>query len=416
MRVLWFSSSSGNYNVIKTFSRLGWVASLEKVIGKYENIELAVAFISDKHHYSIDNNVTYFGIEAFNNSRLKRLFERYFNKVEGEEYINKFLKVINDFNPDIIHIHGTENPFGYIIDKVNIPVVLSIQGNISVISEKFFTGISKKEIRNNTRLFDFIFKLDDITMYRRFLKLKIREQKILLNTKYIIGRTDWDRRITKILAPKSAYYYCGEIMRDSFYNQKWKPTKEKDTLILISVLGPYVYKGLETVLHTASFLIKIGLSFSWKIAGVNKKDRLARIVEGKVGIGLIDNNVKLLGSLNEENLVKELIGSDIFVATSHIENSPNNVCEAMLLGMPIIASYAGGTGSILQDKKEGILIQDGDPWSLAGAILELYNNFRQAIEYGENARNIALERHNPENVAQQVITTYKDILMIENKK
>lgn len=40
---------------------------------------------------------------------------------------------------------------------------------------------------------------------------------------------------------------------------------------------------------------------------------------------------------------------------SHIENSPNNLCEAMILGMPCIATDAGGTSTLLSNMKDGLL-------------------------------------------------------------
>ena len=95
---------------------------------------------------------------------------------------------------------------------------------------------------------------------------------------------------------------------------------------------------------------------------------------------------------------------------SHIENSPNNLCEAMILGMPCLATSAGGTSSILKDKEEGIIIQDGDPWVMAGAILELYRNSKMALEYGEKARITALKRHDKETIVNNLIQTYEIII------
>jgi glycosyltransferase involved in cell wall biosynthesis len=95
---------------------------------------------------------------------------------------------------------------------------------------------------------------------------------------------------------------------------------------------------------------------------------------------------------------------------SHIENSPNNLCEAMILGMPCIATFVGGTGSLLNDGHEGILIQDGDPWSMAGAIVELKEEFDRAISMGEHARKRALIRHDKDRIASELQGIYSNIL------
>lgn len=95
---------------------------------------------------------------------------------------------------------------------------------------------------------------------------------------------------------------------------------------------------------------------------------------------------------------------------SHIENSPNSVCEAMLVGMPIIASFTGGTASILDNHHEGEFVQDGDPYVLAGGIIKLYDNFEQAKKMGDNARKRAMLRHNPTSVIQELLNAYNLIL------
>lgn len=82
----------------------------------------------------------------------------------------------------------------------------------------------------------------------------------------------------------------------------------------------------------------------------------------------------------------------------------------MMLGMPSIATFVGGVGSLIKDGEEGILIQAGDPWAMAGAILELANNKEKAMELGKNARKKALERHDKEKIVAELISTYNQII------
>ena len=113
-------------------------------------------------------------------------------------------------------------------------------------------------------------------------------------------------------------------------------------------------------------------------------------------------------------MVDIMLNSDIYIQVSHIENSPNSVCEAMLLGMPIIASFAGGTSSILSDGKEGILVQDGDPYTLAGMIVWLSQNFDSGKKMGINAKMRALKRHDRQRISEHLFATYKEILSLSN--
>jgi glycosyltransferase involved in cell wall biosynthesis len=83
----------------------------------------------------------------------------------------------------------------------------------------------------------------------------------------------------------------------------------------------------------------------------------------------------------------------------------------MILGMPCITTLAGGTTSLLKDKKEGLVIQDGDPWSLAGALLEILDHPEVASKYGENARITALARHDPEKIVKDLLGIYNSIIL-----
>jgi glycosyltransferase involved in cell wall biosynthesis len=82
----------------------------------------------------------------------------------------------------------------------------------------------------------------------------------------------------------------------------------------------------------------------------------------------------------------------------------------MLIGTPVIATYAGGTSTIVQNGSEGILVQDGDHYVLAGAIMELIQSPGQMRVYSENARKRALERHNPQTVVSRILDIYQDVL------
>lgn len=81
-----------------------------------------------------------------------------------------------------------------------------------------------------------------------------------------------------------------------------------------------------------------------------------------------------------------------------------------MIGMPVIASYSGGTSSLLEHEKDGILYQDGDPYVLAGAIVELFQGKNKAIEYGSSARKKAFCRHDKNRILNELISGYNSII------
>jgi glycosyltransferase involved in cell wall biosynthesis len=287
-----------------------------------------------------------------------------------------------------------------------------MQGNLTVINRKWFSGLTAIDIlkySNKRQL------LKGLGLYHNFFlnkKAAERENRIFKDCRYFIGRTDWDRRVSSVLSPGSEYFHCDEIMRAGFYIHQWKPqTKQKD-YIIVSTIRNNIYKGLEAIFECKKILNQSFPEYSiiWEIAGINEGDEILYLVERKYKDKLISNKIVLLGHLQEIDLLNELLKADLFIHPSHIDNSPNSVCEAMLLGMPVVATFAGGIPSIIQDKEEGLLVQDGDPYALAGSIIELIKDSNYARILGSKAREKALIRHNPDRILKEVLNIYSAII------
>lgn len=418
MKVLWFSLSpcgSLRRNKVQRVIQ-GWMISLEDELKKRPDIELSVAFFAEqKEEPFVFDGVRYYPMyHPKASTGIGRVLDR-FKSVEATDrkLLPMMLDVVRNANPDLIHIHGTEERFGLIQDEVKeVPIVFSIQGLIAPYAEKFFSGFPDKDIRRYESLSEKLRKATSRDLYKVFVSRGKRETGYLNKARYVLGRTFWDREITGMLNADRTYYVVDEILRAPFYQVQWNKASFSDKPFqIVSTISGGIYKGYETVLKTASLLRQnTALQFEWIIAGYDEHDKWVRIAEKYTGIKSSDVNIRLMGRLDAGQLAATLAGSDVYVHMSHIENSPNSVCEAMLVGMPVIASYTGGTGSMLEHEKEGILVQDGDPYVYAGAIMEVHSHFDRAKTYGENARRRALQRHNPERIGNQLIEAYKAIM------
>jgi glycosyltransferase involved in cell wall biosynthesis len=415
MRVLWFTNypSLASELLNEEKELRDWVAQLEKQVSILDNIELGLVFYYnglEKKFFKIAST-SYFALPKRNSYRgVNRVLNRWRHKSEYTCDLDFYLEAINTYNPDLIHIFGTEQTFGLICSLINIPTIIQIQGNLTTICKKWYLGISNYDILKFSNFWLFIRAIGLWHQYYYFVKRSKLEQKIFKSAKYFIGRTEWDKRIVAALSNKGKYYHCDELLRDVFYHNIWrKPSNNK--LFITSTLSPDVYKGLETILETASILrSKPKLQFEWLIIGVSGEEELVKIMEKKYRLKFIEQGIIFKGLLNAESVIETLLNSDVYVHPSHIENSANSICEAMLIGMPLIATFAGGTPSIVQDKIEGILVQDGDPYALAGAIIEISANSDYPLKLAENARKKAMNRHNPANVIADLQNIYSSIM------
>jgi glycosyltransferase involved in cell wall biosynthesis len=78
--------------------------------------------------------------------------------------------------------------------------------------------------------------------------------------------------------------------------------------------------------------------------------------------------------------------------------------------MPVVATNVGGIESLITNKIEGLLVQEGDPFSFAAAIIELANNYNYAELLGKNARKKAIIRHNPKEIGMRLLDIYNRVL------
>lgn len=417
MRVLWFSNTpSLAAEVLKDKGNIGgWISSLEREISRVQEIELGVAFhygYSDKKQFEVGNTKYYsFPYPLQIKGNIKGLYSRWKHNIEPSNIVDLYLEVVELFKPDIIHIFGSEQAFGLITDKVKVPVIVQIQGNLSVYEKKWFSGLSYSNILRHSNIKTIIYGYGVWHQYFLFRKRAIREIDLLKKCNYIIGRTDWDRRITRVLSPNSKYFHCDELLRSDFYGSKHVIHAHNNIMILISTMSLMNYKGIETILETALLLKKHKLlDFEWQIIGIKGTEELIQIIEKTYHQRFVEFGIKFFGNLNSADLVKVLLEADCYIHPSHIENSPNSVCEAMLLGLPVIATYAGGTSSLIIDSEDGILVQDGDPYSLAGAILELVKDNDLKAKFSFNAERKARERHDYNKVLKDLLNIYDTVL------
>jgi glycosyltransferase involved in cell wall biosynthesis len=417
MKILWLSNNPC-YAIEKLSPNTqsgGWLKALNYHLIEKDDVELSVCFYWSEPLDPFEfHNTKYYPISI---PKPKSIWEKIRNKVSGntdDNYISikKINDIVNQVNPDVIHVHGTELNFGLIQYETSIPVVISIQGILSPYYEKYFSGIPEKYLKR-------IKKLSLVSFFKplnsAFRINAERERKILKVAKHIMGRTDWDKRVTRLLAPESNYFLGNEILREAFYNDNhiWNKTSFDQPLKLITTSGDVAYKGFELIVKTAKLLHDFNIKIEWYVVGLNESNLIPKAVKSWLKCDLDHLGIKLLGMMNESKLIQKLLESDIYCQVSHIENSPNSLCEAMMLGMPLIATNVGGTSTMVKNKHEGILVQEGEPYEFAGAIIELKNNFSRAKNYGENARITAMDRHRPSKVVTEILNSYESI--VQNK-
>ncbi len=102
-------------------------------------------------------------------------------------------------------------------------------------------------------------------------------------------------------------------------------------------------------------------------------------------------NVKFTGKLSKEEWIKLSKDYDIFINTTHFDNTPVSVIEAMALGLPIVSTNVGGITYLLEDKKTAWLVEDNDIHGMTTAIKEIISNSNLKQDIIKNAQQLVQE-------------------------
>lgn len=86
-----------------------------------------------------------------------------------------------------------------------------------------------------------------------------------------------------------------------------------------------------------------------------------------------------------------------FLYTSLNDGIPNILLEIASLGLPIIASDAGGVNEVIKDKQTGILVKDETPEAFLDAIKFAESNPEKMLKYAQDAQKLIKSRHNWES-------------------
>lgn len=411
MRILWFANTpcGAAARLGMDIQVGGWLAALEKGLKTDPEIDLHVAFYHDRPMEAFrEAGVTYHPIHRRHDplAKLRKLVSD-FTRADLQD-IERMRRVVDAVAPDLVHVHGTEENFGLLLEHIGVPAVVSLQGILGPYENLFHSGIPRAFLRRKFPWWSF--RTKGFGHYYMALAAR-REARILSGVRWIFGRTEWDRRVASVLAPRATYLHGGEILRDVFYRAAAIAREDAQApLEICSVISGGVYKGLETILLAARLLKDLDVPLRWSIVGLPPDDPFVEICEAYTGTRASQVGVGFLGRMGGEDLAARLAGSDLFVHASHIENSPNSVCEAMILGLPVVSTDSGGTRSLLQTGREGILVQPGEPYSMAGAILELARDPAKRRELGGKAREVALARHDPRLVCEGIRDGYRRMI------
>jgi len=436
MKILWLCNfmlpAVAEHLQKKAVNKEGWISGMAEVILRRcetNQIRLGIAFpVSqemDGYREVLDlfgGKLTCYGF--YEDTAHPELYD------EGLE--KRMEKILEDFQPDMVHCYGTEYPHTLAMCRAcpeKDKLLISIQGLCSVYAPTYFADLPESIVKSIT--FRDWLKRDSLVQQKeKYEKRGVMEIEAVKLAGNVAGRTHWDFYYAKLWNPNARYHKLNETLRSCFYEGRWRETAAEPHRIFLSQ-GNYPIKGLHYMLEALAVIrqtyedVRIVIAGDSIIRYETWKEKIKISAYGKYLRHLIkklglEDRVVFLGSLTAEQMKEQYLRCGLFVCCSTIENSPNSLGEAMLLGVPCVSAETGGVSSVFTDGEDGILYtgyrtDDTNPggerqvWDLAQAVIEMWANEERRERYCQSAAEHASQTHNREENYRRMLEIYEDI-------
>ena len=426
MRVLWVCNIMppiiGQYLGKECSVKEGWITGiLMRLAKEKEEVELGICYpVEDakeegKNEIIIENKkkVICYGF----------MEDMVHPEIYGGDKLEKRMgEIVADFQPEILHIFGTE--FGHAMAAAKAfddpkHTLVGLQGVISECAREYMADLPLK-VQQSVSFRDRL-KQDSLKQQQEKFYLRgEREKEVLTLCQNVTGRTAFDKEAAKKINPKVSYHFMNETMRKEFYEGKWNYGACEKYRIFFSQ-ADYPLKGFHYLLQALELIKEKYPEVTVAVAGnslVNYhtiKDKIKISAYGKYLRKFIkelkmEDKITFLGKLSAEEMKQQYLKCHTFVCASSLENSPNSVGEAMLLGVPVVASYAGGIPSMLEHEKEGLLFEKGNSKALAEAVMRTWESYTTVSEITKNAAVRARKTHNGDENYKRLLEIYQEIV------
>ena len=277
-----------------------------------------------------------------------------------------------------------------------------------------------------------------ITLHGTFLN----EIKSALNSNSLKGYVLASYLFLKMLADKSdrlllsnankiitvSYQLCNDVKKQ--YNipeeklivipnginiNKFRPTNVDDLREKLNLSGKVILtvgriekqKGYHLLLKILPDILK---NHDVKLVIVGTGSYLPNLKKMAVKLDISDK-VIFTGKVSDNDLLKYYNLADIFAfPTLRMEGLPLVILEAMACEIPVVASRIGGIPTVIENGRDGFLIEPSNLKELKDKILMLLEDERLAKRIGKNARSKVVKKFSVDKMIDDTIKVYEEVI------
>lgn len=346
------------------------------IISPYRWLHKTIEFVEENIHYHFFNpGIPIYGRHWPSFFRFDILTSYYFNSI-------KIKKIIKKINPDIINLHGIENPYysSSIFHLKSYPILITIQGLRSLRYHKSNNKKLKKSIQLEQRI------LAEFTNFG--IRVKILQQYISsMNIK--------------------AKFYWYKYPFKSLINSSNATVKSYDCVFFARVSKE---KGIEDLIDAISIVKQTMPNVSVKVIG-NCSMKYQKFLQEKIVNKNLNSNIKILGFIPSHSKVHKLVSqARLTVLPTYNDILPGTIIESLKIGIPVISYAANGVVDFNDNQEVIRLVKLGDINALANEIVNLLNSPRERDKLMINGLKLSKKEFSNTDEVNKLVIAYKKII------
>lgn len=419
MKILWITNAAIEPLGTHIYGRAvngAWVAALLsdfENVGEHKVVIATTARIRDRIRLENDKGTVFYALPDsppinYNENNKKN--------------IRQWQDLMLSERPDIIQVWGTEFTHGLCALRQcgNTPAVIYMQGVLDAIARYYYAGITEAGFKNNITFRDIIKKDSVIHQKRRYERNAKKEAEMLSLAGNFISENNWCDTHVKAIAPEAKPHHCPLSINSVFTEFEWNINDIERHSIMCTASG-YPLKGLHIMLKALGLLrrrypdVKLYIpgakvfsdgSLQWHI----RKRGYTKYIERLIKQLEIGDNIIWLGYTSQEQLAQLLSKRHVFALTSALENHSSSLKEAMMVGVPSVASDVGGIPEYMDNGKNGFLYRFEEYELLADRISSIFDSDILATRIGQSGRKDMIARHSSNEIYSVICDIYNKII------
>lgn len=338
------------------------------MVGPARSVKGGMTTVVDNYYdYGLDKIVELKYIESCNDSNK---ISKFFKEIKG---LNEFKKELDNF--DVVHIHMASRRSTFRKGKY---VRLAIAKGKKVIIhihgaeyKLFFDECNEKQkeyVKETLALADKIIVLSE--EWKDYFKNLVDEDKIIVIYNSIVVPEEFEKNV------------------------------DTNKLLFLGRIGQR--KGIYDLIEVIDKLKSKFPNIKLYVGGDGEVEKLKQLIQEKQ----LEKNVEYIGWTSGEKKEKILKECSFYILPSYNEGMPMSVLEGMAYKNIVISTNVGGIPKVIENNKNGILIEPGDKEKLEEELIRLLKNKDLRLKLSKGARKTVELKFNIENIIKKIIKTY----------